>query len=130
MIWKKELAHDLIALGSYPFYFLVVLRAIIGKSTPFIAQLLIALVALFFLTFFIKKPNLHIARSMILLVFISLFYIEPLFTVGAALVWFSIIISAIFLRTKRTEISHGILAGGLSSLVGYFLTKYLLLGFL
>lgn len=125
MNWSKETARDLIALGSIPFYLLVILRAIIGKSHEFVAQLTIAFVVFLLLTRLMKKTDWHVALSFILLIFISLFYKESLFTLGAGIVWIAIIISAASLSSKKEGIFTGILVGALSAGVGYFLTTYL-----
>ena len=123
--WLKEIARDLIALGSIPFYFLVVIRAIIGKYNVFVYQMVIAAIVIFILYFIIKNSNLHIGRALVILVFTSLFYKEVLFTTFAALIWILLLASAYYLKRSFGFVLRGILIGILSSLAGYYGTMYL-----
>ncbi|MAG91896.1 hypothetical protein CMO83_04430 [Candidatus Woesearchaeota archaeon] len=118
--WLKEIARDLLALGSIPFYFLVVIRAIIGKYELFINQMVIAAIAIFILYFVIKGSNLHIARSIPIVVFTSLFYNEMLFAVFAVLVWVLLLVSAFYINRKVGFVIRGLIIGVISSLVGYY----------
>ena len=123
--WLKEIARDLIALGSIPFYFLVVIRAVIGKYNVFVYQMVIAAIVIFILYFIIKNSNLHIGRALVILVFTSLFYKEVLFTTFAALIWILLLVSAYYLKRSFGFVLRGILIGILSSLAGYYGTMYL-----
>ena len=118
--WTKEIARDLLALGSIPFYFLVVIRAVIGKYNIFVYQLLIAAIAIFIFYFIIKNSNLHVARSFAALIFVSLFYKEMIFTVFASLVWFLLLVSAYYLKRNIGSVFRGVVIGGISSLIGYY----------
>ena len=124
--WLKEISRDLLALGSIPFYFLVVIRAIIGKYNVFVYQILIAAIAIFILYFVIKDSNLHIARSFTILIFTSLFYKEAIFTTFAFLVWVLLLISAYYIKRKIGSVFRGIIIGVISSLAGYYGTIYLI----
>ena len=95
--WKQELARDSMAFVSILFYFIVIIRAIVGKFMPFVYQLLIALAILIILSFIIKKANRHIAMAFILVVFTSLFYQDNLFTVFAVLLWIFMIGAAFYI---------------------------------
>lgn len=69
--WKKELTRDIIALGSIPFYALVVIRMLIPEEfSVLVPQLIIAFIVLCILSTFIKL-NHHIAQGFILVVFTS-----------------------------------------------------------
>ena len=83
--WKKEIARDTLALGSIPFYFLVIIRAVVGQYAIFVYQLLIAVIVLFVLSKIIKNSNLHMARAFILVIFTSLFYNDLFYTVFVSL---------------------------------------------
>ena len=119
--WKKEIARDTIALGSIPFYFIVMIRAIVGEYMPFVYQLLIAFVVLIALSFIVKKADFYVARCFVLFVFTSLFYKHSLYTVFAFLFWAFLIVSAHYLRVKKSAIVKRIVWGMVSSLVGYWL---------
>ena len=124
--WLKEISRDLLALGSIPFYFLVVIRAIIGKYNVFVYQILIAAIAIFILYFVIKDSNLHIARSFTILIFTSLFYKEAIFTTFAFLVWVLLLVSAYYIKRKIGSVFRGIVIGVISSLAGYYGAIYLI----
>ena len=124
--WLKETARDLFAFGSIPFYFLVVIRAIIGKYNVFVYQMIITAIVILILYFIIKDSNLHIARAFAIIVFTSIFYKAMLYTFFAALVWIVLLVSAYYLKRKIGSILRGIIIGLLGSLIGYYGTLYLL----
>ncbi|TKJ17166.1 hypothetical protein CEE44_01365 [Candidatus Woesearchaeota archaeon B3_Woes] len=126
--WKKEIARDLLALGGIPFYFIVLIRAIIGKYSPFVYQLVITLVVLVILSLIFKNSNQHIARGLILVFFTSLFYKDILFTIFASLLWLFMIFSLFYLKVKSKEIVKGVLFGVISMTMGYYLTPFLIVG--
>lgn len=118
--WKKEIARDCIALGSIPFYFIVIIRAIVGEYMPFVYQLLLALAVLFGLGYLVKG-DVYVARVFIIWVFTSLFYKHNLYTVFAFLLWVLVIVSSRYLKTKKNVIIKGVVLGMVSSLVAYYL---------
>ena len=124
--WLKEIARDLLALGSIPFYFLVAIRAVIGKYNVFVYQMIIAAIVIFVLYFIIKDSNMHVARALVTLVFTSLFYKESLFTVFASLILILSLISAYYIKRKTGYVVRGIVSGIISSLAGYYGALYLL----
>ena len=124
-LWLNEIARDLLALGSIPFYFLVVIRAVIGKYNIFVYQMLIAAIVIFVLYFIIKDSNMHVARALVTLVFTSLFYKESLFTVFASLILILLLISAYYIKRKTGYVVRGIVIGIISSLAGYYGALYL-----
>ncbi len=123
--WLKEIARDLLAFGSIPFYFLVGIRAIIGNYDVFVYQMLIAVIVILILNFVIKNSNLHIARSFIILVFTSLFYKEMLYVFFASLVWILLLVSAYYVKRNIGTIFGGIVIGLISSFVGYYISLFL-----
>ena len=123
--WLKEIARDLLALGSIPFYFLVVIRAIIGNYNVFVYQMLIAAVVIFVLYFMIKNSSIHVARALVAVVFTSLFYNEMLYTVFAGLIWVLLLVSAYYLKRSFGFVLRGIIVGIISSLAGYYGTMFL-----
>src|SRR3989344_2262411 len=114
--WLKEFARDLVALGSIPFYLLVVARSIIGSHYSFVYQMAIAAIAVFILYFLIKDSSMHIARSLVIVVFTSMFYKEAIFTAFAALVWVLLVIADYYIKRKIGYVIRGIIIGILSSL--------------
>ena len=124
--WIKETARDLLAFGSIPFYFLVVVRAVIGKYNVFVYQMIIAAIVILILYFIIKDSNLHIARAFAIIVFTSIFYNAMLYTFFAVLVWILLLVSAYYLKRKISPILRGIIIGLLGSVIGHYGTLYLL----
>ena len=124
--WIKEFARDLLALGSIPFYFLVILRSIIGKNANFLYQMVIAAIAIFLFSLLIKNSNLYIGRSVPILVFTSIFYKEFLFTIFALGIWVLLLVSSYFIKKKFGDALRGIIIGVLSTLAGYHLAPYFL----
>ena len=122
--WKKEVARDCIALGSIPFYFIVIIRAIVGEYMPFVYQMLLALAVLFGLGHFVKG-DVYVARVFILWVFTSLFYKHNLYTVFAFLLWVLVVVSSRYLKTKKNVIIKGVVLGMVSSGVAYYLSGLL-----
>ncbi|MEK6892206.1 MAG: hypothetical protein AABX25_03405 [Nanoarchaeota archaeon] len=118
--WLKEFARDLLALGSIPFYLLVVARSAIGNYYAFVYQMVIAAIAVFILYFLIKDSSLHAARSLVVVVFTSLFYKEAIFTAFAALVWVLLLLAAYYVKRKAGYVVRGVIIGILSSLIGYY----------
>jgi len=119
--WKKEVARDTLALGSIPFYFLVVIRAVIGEYMIFVYQVLIAIIVLFILAKIIKNSNLHIARGLVLFVFTSLFYNDLFYTSFVFLIFFIMLVASAYLKEEKAKIAKGVLLGVMTSLVTYYL---------
>lgn len=118
--WLKEFARDLLAIGSIPFYFLFIIRAMIGEYKIFVYHLAIGAIAVFILYLAIKDANLHISRSFVALVFSSLFYKEIVFTVFASLVWVLMLFAAYYLKRNLGSVFRGIIVGVMGSLAGYY----------
>tara|TARA_Y100000310_G_scaffold68970_2_gene64306 strand:- start:14506 stop:14892 length:387 start_codon:yes stop_codon:yes gene_type:complete len=124
--WKKEFARDVIALGGIPFYFIVIIRAIIGEFQPFVSHLVLGLVIYYFLSRFIKPSDPHIARGLILLIFISFYYQVFLFTLFATLLWLVMIWAQSTRKIKWNALLGGALLGIISSALSYYITLQIL----
>src|SRR3989338_4727175 len=120
--WLKEIARDLLALGSIPFYFLVVIRAVIGEYNVFVYQMVIAALVIFVLNFIIKDSSMHVARALSAVVFTSMFYKEGIFAFFAMLVWFLLLISAYYIKRNISFVVRGVIVGAISSAAGHYLT--------
>lgn len=119
MEWKKEVARDLVALGSLPFYAIVLVRAVIGESQTFILHLLVAFLIIMILQYFVNS-NLHVARALVLVVFTGAFYQKTLFFIFALFLYILIIVSADYLGEKRSRLLNGIILGAIGSAIPYF----------
>lgn len=119
--WKKEIARDSLALGSVLFYAIVIIRAVIGEHSLFVAQTVIAIIVLFLLSRVIKGDQ-YLARGFILFVFTSLFYNDKLFTIFAFVLLLILIASLNYLGVKRKVILSGLLLGMASAVISYYLS--------
>ena len=115
--WKKEVARDLMAFGSLPFYFIVFIRSIIGHSTAFTYNLVIGFLILSIFSYFVRDADYYIARAFIMLMYVCFFYMNLLFTLFAFLLYIFIVIAAVYLHIPRKEIAGGILTGFFSALI-------------
>jgi len=118
--WKKEAARDVIALGSWIFYVLVIVRALIQPYRPFTDHLVIAGVVLIFAGFVFKEIDHKVSRGLVLAVFVSLFYKNMLFAVFAGIIVVGLIVSANYLGSSRGKVFKGIAVGLIAIIAGYY----------
>ena len=121
---KKELSRDILALGSWVFYILVIARALIQPYRPFVDQLIIAAIALLILNMFIKNSDNYTARALILAIFTSLFYQSTTFSAFALVILIGLIISSHHINNSKTTLAKGILAGIISSSIAYYIPTF------
>lgn len=119
--WLKELARDLIALGSIPFLVLTLAR--VSVITAYYPMQFIVSSTLFFILKMIFKAELHAGIGLILLTFISLFYHNALFNVFGVIVYAGVIISLFYLKRDRKLIVKGIILGIVSAAAGYIIVR-------
>lgn len=115
----KEVARDFIALGSIPFFLLVLVRIWILPNPEFLTQFIIA-GGMFLLAFFIFKQNIYSGLALITLIFTSLHYSDLRFTIFASIAYLVLLFSLFYLKEDKKEIFKGILLGIISSAVGYY----------
>jgi len=117
--WVKELARDLIALGSLPFYALVLVRMLIpGAFGILVPRLIVAFIVLLLISLVIQYHG-HIARGLILVVFTSLAYEDLYFTLLAGIIYLGMLASANTLKVKKMLIWKGVAVGAISTAAGY-----------
>ena len=124
--WKKELARDCIALGGIFFYALVVARVAMLQNWNYVFQFVFAAAVFVLFALIFKKnfkPDMYSGLGLILLVFVSLFYKDRQFTVFATLVYLLLLTSLFYLKTEKAKIFMGILAGAISTTIGYFIAN-------
>lgn len=118
--WKKETARDVLALGSWVFYLLVIARALIKPYRPFADHLVIAAVVLLIIGLVVKDFDGYVSRALVLVVFTSLFYESMRFTIFASLIGIGLVISSWYVGSSRLSIVKGIGAGLIAVVVGYY----------
>lgn len=121
---KKEIARDIIAFGSIPFYAIVIARATVGEHLPFVAHLLLAALLLFLASLFVSF-NRHMARGVILAIFTSAFYQDGLFTAFAFALTAMMLMSLRYLKTRTSDLARSVLAGVVVSGISYAMTALL-----
>lgn len=119
MVNWKQAAKDCLALGSIPFYGIVMARALVGLYPLFIYQLSISAILLFAVSFY-YKADFHIARALVLVVFTCLFYMHLSFTIFASVLFLLIIFCAYYLKRKR--VLQSLIIGAAVCIVSYFLS--------
>jgi len=121
---KRETARDFLALGSWIFFVLVIVRALIKPYRPFADQMIIAGIILLILGFVFKDYEAYIANGLILVVFTILFYEDRLFTIFAILALVGLIISSYFVGNNKIKIIKGVVVGAIISIISYYLANF------
>jgi hypothetical protein len=119
--WKKESARDLIALGSWIFFVLVIGRALIKPYRPFVDEMVIAGILIFLISLFYKEIDFYVVRSFVIMLFTSLFYNNSTFSFFAILAFVGVCFSRYYLKEDFIEIFKGLIVGIIVSLGGYYL---------
>ena len=117
--WRYEFARDFVSLGSWVFFFLVIVRALIKPYRPFADQMIIAGLILLVIYFAFKHNN-YVSKALPLTIFTSLFYESRLFTGFAILACLGVILSSYYINGSLKKIFLGLLFGILAVIVGYF----------
>lgn len=124
MDWK-ETARDFLALGSIPFYAIVIIRMmIIPEYKPLVAQLVVSFIAILALLQFVKFEH-HIAQGIPIAVFTSLGYKDMLFAIFAALLVIGLIFSANYLKIKKDQTAKGTVVGIIVTVIAYYAVNWL-----
>ncbi len=120
---KKEIARDILALGSWVFYLLVIARAAIKPYRPFLDQLIIAGFVIFLIELISKEgADDYISKGVVLVVFTSIFYESDLYTGFASLVGIGLLLSSWYLKKDLKRILYGILIGVIATGIGYYVS--------
>ena len=119
--WKRELARDFLAIGSWVFFVIIIARLAIGPYLPCIWQLLLAGIFLVIFLLIFKKADSYVARGVALAILASLFYNNLHFTVFVAVAFLGLCIAAWHLGSKCKNILFGLLLGLISIALGYYI---------
>ena len=117
---SKELARDFLALGSIPFFILVLARIWILNDQSYFFQFVISGVLFLILTYAFKN-NLYSGLGFIMLFFTVIYYNDLRFSVLGSLVYVGLIYSLVYLKYEK--IILGFLFGALSTGIGYYAVK-------
>ena len=124
--WKKQSARDFIALGSIPFYALVVARVAMLQNWNYVFQFVFAGIIFFILLliFRLGLQSLYSGLGFILLVLVSLYYKNLFFAIFALIIYILLIVSLFYLKVEKAKIWKGIFAGAISTAAGYFAANW------
>ena len=117
---SKELARDFLALGSIPFFILVLARIWILNDQSYFLQFVISGVLFLILTYAFKN-SLYSGLGFIMLFFTAIHYNDLKFSVLGSLVYVGLIYSLVYLKYQK--IILGFLFGALSTGIGYYAVK-------
>ncbi len=120
----KETARDLIALGSVPFFILVLVRVYLLNNQVYFSQFIIAGI-LFILISLLTGVNLYSGLGLIILAFTNLYYQDIRFGIFSILAYILLITSLIYLRKTSKDIIKGVVFGVLSSGIAYYAVKFI-----
>lgn len=123
--WLQELARDFVALGSPVFFILVLVRLAILPDYLFLSQFFFAGTILIS-SMFVFKQNIYSGLGLILLVFLILYYKDFRFSVFIILAYLGLAGSLFYLKKDWKKILLGILFGGLSVGISYYLVPKIL----
>jgi len=119
--WKREIARDILALGSIVFFILVFARSLIGPFEILVFQLLFSGSVFILAALFFDNYDGYVSRALALTVFLSLFYQDNGFSFFAVLAFVGLIVSANYLGSARGRVLKGVVVGVVATVVGYFL---------
>ena len=124
-ILKKEIARDFIALGSIPFFVLVLIRIYILGDISFFSKLIFSGV-IFLSLMFLFKQNMYSGLGIIALIFTSLYYNDLKFSIFVSLVYLGLLMSLFYLKKDKKSIISGVVFGIISSLISYYVVMLII----
>ncbi len=120
----QETVRDVIALGSLPFYIIVLIRtsmdANLRNNFNHLGLSLIVILFLF-MVFWKWKFEIHAALVVPLLIFVSLYYNYTNFTIFASILVFLLLASLFYLKYDWKRIVVGLIVGGMASGISWWI---------
>ena len=117
-ISPKEIARDIVALGSPIFFILVVARIYLLSNFEYLSQFVIAGI-LFLVLFFIFKADIYSGLGLIVLIFTMIYYDDLKFGIFGALLYIGLILSLVYLNKGKKEVFLGAVFGAISALISH-----------
>lgn len=123
--FKKELARDFLALGSWVFFLLVIGRILVlPYRWPYLYHLLIAGVVILILEIFVRdkiKIDYYVSRAIVLVYFTSIFYENNNYNLFVGFALLGLLFSSWYIGKDWKKSVFGLLLGiiliGLSFLI-------------
>lgn len=120
--WLKEVARDIIALGSIPFFILVLVRVSLLEKPYFLSQFIIAGV-IFLVLMLIFKSDLYSGLALVVLIFTILYYENMRYSIFASLAYLLLLGGLIYLDRDKKKVFKGVLLGAISTAISYYVVK-------
>jgi len=123
--WKKELSRDFLALGSWIFFLLVVVRLLIlPNKWPYLYHLIIAGLFILVLEIFVKDSvgvDYYVTRALVLAYFTSIFYENNLYNIFVGFSLLGFLVSSWYVGRDWKKTGYGVLLGAIVVGVGWWL---------
>ncbi len=120
---KKHILRDILAIGSWVMFLLVLMRSAIEPYRPFLDQMIIAGVFIIILELLSKEFEGYSARVVAMTIFTGLFYKDIPFAIFATIIAMCVIATSTKIKgTKRTAI--GTVIGLAISGIAIFISEY------
>jgi len=117
--WLREVARDLMALGSVVFYVLVLGRALVGPYWDLAVPLTVAGLALAAATAVLRSTDLYLTRGLLVAVLVTRHYGDVVFGVFAGVAFVLMVAAALLLERGRTAVGRGVVLGVALGAAGY-----------
>jgi len=114
----KEVARDLVALGSVPFFVLVLVRVWMLNNPVYFLQFVTSGVV-FGLMFLWIRQDVYAGLGLIVLVFTSLYYGDFLYVVFGSVAYCLLVVSLFYLEKDWRKILFGVVVGGISIAISF-----------
>jgi len=111
--WKKELARDFLAMGSWVFFILVVVRILIlPYRWPYLTHLLVAGGLILLIDIFVRwKVDSYLSRGIIIGFYLAIFYENTMFSIFVKIALAGLVASSWYLGNNWKKIGYGIILG-------------------
>ena len=120
----KDLARDLIAIGSPIFFIIVLTRVYLLSNWEYFSQFLIAGV-LFYIAAILLKTDKRAGLGVVLLIFMTIFYNNENFSWFARGLFILFIGALYYLEVEKLEIAKSIALGAITTGISYYSVGFL-----
>jgi len=120
----KEVARDLIALGSPLFFAVVVARIYFLSNWAYLSQFIIGGI-LFYTLAILLKTDKRAGMGVILLIFLTFYYNDLQFSWFARILFILFIGALYYLKIEKLEIAKSIILGIIATVISYYSVEFL-----
>ncbi|HEU5084953.1 MAG TPA: hypothetical protein VFU14_16550 [Acidimicrobiales bacterium] len=117
--WLREVARDLMALGSVVFYVLVLGRALVGPYWDLATPLAVAGAGLVAGAPLLHGVDLYVARALLVALLVTRHYGDPIFGAFAAVAFALLVLAAVWLGHGAARVAAGVGLGAVLGAAGY-----------